>query len=84
MDWLGWMRNDLSTQVAVVGVVVYGVVMLALVWWASHRYVRSAATSWRWTTWDGAVEAERSGAPKGLPAESVGQAAEQLGRQEVR
>jgi hypothetical protein len=62
VDGLDWMWNDLPTRVAVAGSVVYAVVMLALVWWASRHYVRSAATGWRWTTWDTAEEAERIGA----------------------
>ena len=83
MDWLGWMRNDLSTHVAVAGVVVYGAVMLALVWWASHHYVRSAASGWRWTTWDAAVERERRSAREVRPAESVEEPAGQLGWRRV-
>jgi hypothetical protein len=57
---LGWMWNDLPMRLAVAGVVVYMAVMLALVWWASYHYVSSAATSWRWTTWEKAARVERA------------------------
>lgn len=84
MDWLGWMWNDLPTRVAVVGLVVYAAVMLALVWWTSHHYVRSAATRWRWTTWDKAGEAERTNALEERAPETPGEVVDQVDwRQEV-
>ncbi len=33
--------------------------ILALVWWVSHHYVRCADTCWRLTTWEKAKEAEQ-------------------------
>jgi hypothetical protein len=62
VDWPDWIWNDLSTRVAVAGLIVYVTVSGALVWWVSHHYVRSAATGWRWTTWDKVEDAERRGA----------------------
>ncbi len=65
MEWFGWIWNDLPTQVAVVGSVVYAAVMPALAWWTSRHYVRSAATNWRWTSWEKAVNAEGGERPRG-------------------
>jgi hypothetical protein len=81
VDWLGWMWSDMPTRVAVVGVVVYAAVILALVLWAGHHYVRSLATSWRWTTWDKAAEAERRQVDEGDGTAS--EAADRLDWQEA-
>ncbi len=83
MTSLGWIWNDLPTRVAVVGVVVYAAVILALVWWTSHHYVRSAATNWRWTSWAKAVDAEGGASSRQSARQFKGETADELGWQEV-
>ena len=82
MEWFGWMWNDMPTRVAVTGLVVYAAVMAALVWRASHHYVRSAATNWRWTTWEKALDAESPAYGRQPARQFSGEGADQLGWQE--
>jgi hypothetical protein len=61
VKWFDWAGNDLATRVAIAGLVVGVAVTAGLVRWASRHYVRSAATSWRRTTWEKAMEADCAG-----------------------
>jgi hypothetical protein len=83
VEWFGWIWNDLPTRVALVGSVVYAAAMPALVWWTSRHYVRSAATNWRWTSWEKAVDAEGGAASRQPARQSNGEAADERAWQEV-